>query len=117
MIAVRMVPEQNLDVGEGEPQVGDRLLNRSHVPFVRAVDEDMSFRCDDEERAERPGSHIVDVADDLVGWELRRLVLRGAHITRQYRPWRVGLALDGDRRMGGRRGILRLAGVSARTND
>ena len=102
VIAVRVVPEQNLDVGELEPQIRDRLLDRSHVPLVGAVDEDVAGRRHDEERAERLRPHVVDVAHDLVGRELRRLVIRRPHVARQDRPRRIRLPLDGDRRMVGR---------------
>ena len=76
MIVVRMGPEQDLDVRKLESQLFDRLLNRRHVPFVRAVNEDIALWCNNEERAQGPGPHVVEIADNFVRRELRRLVLR-----------------------------------------
>src|SRR5947209_4069416 len=99
MIAVRVVPKQNLRIGKLEPELFDRLLNRRHIPLVRAVDENVSLWCHDEEGAQRLRSDIVDVADNLVGWELRRLVLGSSHIARQYRLRGIGASMNSDGRV------------------
>src|SRR5437899_516940 len=99
MIAVRVVPKQNLRIGKLEPQLFNRLLNRRHIPLVRAVDQDIALRRDDEKRAQRSGSDIVDVADNLVGWELCRLVLGSSHIASQYRLRGIGASMNGDGRV------------------
>src|SRR5258705_4804826 len=105
VVAVCMVAEQDLDVGELEPEVGDRLLDDGHVPLVRAVDQDVPLRRDDQERAERLRPDVVDVADDLVRRKLRLLIRGGAHVAREDRPRRVDLAVDGDGRVIGSAGL------------
>src|SRR5260370_39682835 len=59
----------------------------------------MPLRRCDEERTERIGPHIVDVADDPVRRKRRYAVRLGAHVARQYGTGRIGLALDGDSRV------------------
>src|SRR4029079_10004882 len=80
-----------------ETEIADRFLDDRHVPLVGAVEEDVALRCDDEERAERLRSDVVDVGDDFVRRKLRRLVFGCAHVARQNRPPRVGLTVHGDR--------------------
>src|SRR6266704_2727819 len=119
MIAVCVVAQQDLNVGELEPQLLDRLLNRCYIPLIRAVDEYISLRCNDQEGTQGSGPDVVDVANDLVGWELRRLILRRAHVACQYRPRRIGIPLNCDGRMV-RCGLprsLSLACVRAQTED
>ena len=77
-----MIPEQDLGVGEFETEVRNRLLDHRHVTLIGAVHQDISLRRHNEERTERLGPHIIDIADDLVGWELRRLVCVRAHVAR-----------------------------------
>ena len=108
MIAMCVVSQQDLSVGEFEPQLRDRLFNRRHISFIRAVDEDISLWCNDEKGAEGLRSDVVDIADDLVGRELRRLVLRRTHVACQDRSRCVGLSVDRDRRVVGSRLARRL---------
>src|SRR5215472_7311241 len=103
VIPMGVIAQQYLDVGELEPELRHRLLDRWHVAFICAVDQEMSLRRHDEKRAERIGADVVDVADDPVGRKRRYTVGLRAHVTRQYRTWRIGLSLDGDGRMVGRR--------------
>ena len=106
VIAMGMVSQQDLDVRKFEPKVGDRFRDRWHIALVSAVDENISLRCNDKERAQSPGSDVIDVANDLVRWERRRPVFRRAHVPRQYRTRSIGMSSDADRRMIGRRWIL-----------
>jgi hypothetical protein len=117
MVAVGVVAKQDLEIRELEAEVGDRLLDHRHIALIGAVDEDISLRRHDEERAQRLRPHIIDVADDLVRRELGRLVRRRAHVACQYGPRRIGLPPDGDRRMIGRRWILCEARACACAED
>ncbi len=83
MVTVRVRSEQNPDVCEFEPELSDRLLDRADVPLVRTVDENVPFRRRDEERTERSGPNVVDVADHLVRRKRRRLIRLGAHVASQ----------------------------------
>src|SRR5262249_17385985 len=49
MIAVCVAAEQYSDIGELESELLDRLLDRGHVSFIRAVQEDVSLRRHDKE--------------------------------------------------------------------
>jgi len=98
MVAVRVAAEQDLDVGELEPELFDRLLNRRDVALVRAVDEDVALRRDDEERGEAFRADVVDVADDLVRRKLRRLIVAAADVALEERLLREGVPADRDRR-------------------
>src|SRR4029453_2704274 len=96
MITMCMSAEQNLGVGELEPQLLDRLFNRRHVPLIRTVDEDIPLRRNNEEGTQRFCSNVVKVADDLVRRELFGLIFRRTHIAFQYRAWRISTSLNRD---------------------
>ena len=95
MIAVRMAAEQNLRVGELEPQLLDRLLDHRHVAFVRAVDEDVALRRHDQKRREAGGSDVIQVADDLVRRKLRRLIVGPADVALKQLLLRPLASVDG----------------------
>ncbi len=59
MIVVRVCAQQDLDVRELESQLVDRLLDRRHVPLVRAVNQHVALRRNNEERTQGPGPHVV----------------------------------------------------------
>src|SRR5207237_3473269 len=80
--------------------------DRRNIALIGAVDEDMALRRGDQERAERRGADIIDVADDLVRGELRHPIRLRAHVACQDRSRRIGLPSDSDRRMIGRRWVL-----------
>ena len=85
MVAVRVITQNDLDVRRFESELLDRLLNRRDVPLVRGVDQDVSRRSDDQERAQRSRTDVIDAADDFV-WRKRGLLIRrAAHIAGQYR--------------------------------
>ena len=96
MIVVCVGPEQDLDVREFESQLFDRLLNRLLISFIRAVNENIALRRNNEERAQGSGPHVVEIADNFVGRELRCLVLRRTHVARQNRPRRKFTPMDSD---------------------
>src|SRR5260370_29683036 len=77
----------------------------------------MPLRRCDEEGTERIGPHIVDVADDPVRRKRRYPVRLGAHVARQYGTGRIGLALDGDGRVIGRRWRLGEARVCSPADE
>ena len=95
VVAVRVAAEQDLGVGELESELLDGLLNRRHVPLIRAVDEDVALRRDDEKGGQALGPDVIDVSDDLVGWELRRLIVGRADVALEQRLLRERVAADG----------------------
>src|ERR1700730_11824905 len=99
MIAMCVVAQQELDVGELEAQLLDLLLNHRHVPLVRAVDENGALWRHDEEGRQGPRADVIDVPDDLVRRKGGVLVFWRAHVARQDRSWRIGLTPDRYRRM------------------
>ena len=80
VIAVRMAAEQDLRIGELESELLNGLLNRRHVPLIRGVVEDIALRRDDEKGGQALGPDVIQVSDDFVGRELRRLIVRRADI-------------------------------------
>ena len=102
MIGVSVAAEQDLDIGELEAELFDRFLDRRHISFIGAVDEDISLRCNDEKRAQRPGSNVINIANNLMGWKLRGLVFLRAHVARQNGSRSIGVSLDRDRGVIGR---------------
>ena len=49
MIAVRVRTEKDLDVGKLESQLPDGFRDGRNISFVRAVDQNVSLRCGDQE--------------------------------------------------------------------
>ena len=85
MICVCVITEQDLNIGEFESKLLNRFRNGRHVPFVGAI-ENIPLARDHEKPTEGPGPHIVNIANDLVRRELRRLILRRSHVALENRP-------------------------------
>ena len=99
MVSMSVRSEQDLDIGKLESQLLDRLFYGGNISLIGAVDQNVPLRRDDQERTQRPGADIVNVAEDLVGRERRGLIFRCAHVTFQYRTRCVRPSLNNDRRM------------------
>src|SRR5262245_18865686 len=118
MITVCVATEQDLNVGELEPELLNRLLDRRHIALVCTVDQDISLRRGDEERTQGPGADVVDIPDNLVWWKLSRLVILCAHVAFQYRPRCIGTTTNCYRRMIWRRlVVLRVARLCGSRKD
>src|SRR5271157_5677238 len=95
MIVMSVAVEQELDVFDGEAQVGDALLDDGRGFGQAAIKKNRAVRSLNEERRHIGGADVIDIADDAE-W-LDRLVPGGALV-------RTALRKESERRQEWRRG-------------
>ena len=90
MIRVSVAAQQDLDVGETEPQLLDRGTNHRDRLLVVAVDEDVSLRRRDQEGTQPLRADKVDIPDHLVGRKRLVVVVTIDHLRGQLHGAKAG---------------------------